>query len=56
MPVGTDRAGLAELATAHRHLLSDDEEVAKEPEKYFKRVIEIVNSFIADRAGTEAAS
>ena len=38
---GTDRAALAELAVAHRNLLAADDEVAREPEKYFKRVIEI---------------
>ncbi|MBI5060075.1 aconitate hydratase [candidate division KSB1 bacterium] len=37
----TERAGLAELADAHRHLLAADAEVMSDPAKYFDRVIEI---------------
>ncbi|HEX4824368.1 MAG TPA: aconitate hydratase [Candidatus Polarisedimenticolaceae bacterium] len=38
---GTDRKGLAELAAAHRDLVTPDPEVEADPAKYFARVIEI---------------
>jgi aconitate hydratase len=38
---GTDRAALAELAERHRHLLTADPEVEKDPERYFERIVEI---------------
>jgi aconitate hydratase len=38
---GTSRAKLADLAAQNRDLLTADEEVEKDPEKYFSRVIEI---------------
>jgi aconitate hydratase len=38
---GTERAGLAELALAHRELLRPDPEVLQEPGRFFSRVIEI---------------
>jgi aconitate hydratase len=37
----TRRAGLADLAKKHRDLLEADEEVERNPEKYFDQVIEI---------------
>jgi aconitate hydratase len=37
----TDREELAELAIKHADLLTADEEVAKDPERFFSRVIEI---------------
>jgi aconitate hydratase len=37
----TDRAELAELARKHEHLLRADEEVEKDPERFYARVIEI---------------
>ena len=38
---GTERGQLADLAESYRHLLSSDDEVARDPEKYYSRVIEI---------------
>jgi aconitate hydratase len=38
---GTERAALAELAESHRPLLSADDEVARDPERFYSRVIEI---------------
>jgi aconitate hydratase len=38
---GTEREGLADLAQEHRDLLRADPEVARDPAKYFARVIEI---------------
>jgi aconitate hydratase len=38
---GTDRAALADLAESHRHLLRSDDEVARDPDKFYSRVIEI---------------
>jgi len=38
---GTERAGLADLAERHGHLLRADAETAQDPEKYYCRVIEI---------------
>ncbi len=37
----TERAGLAQVADRHKHLLVADDDVAKHPEKYFDEVIEI---------------
>jgi len=37
----TERAALAELAEKNRHLLAADPEVAKDPAKYFARIVEI---------------
>jgi len=37
----TERAALAELAAKYRHLVTADAEVARNPEKYFARVVEI---------------
>jgi aconitate hydratase A / 2-methylisocitrate dehydratase len=37
----TERAALADLAAKNRHLLTADPEVARDPAKYFKRVVEI---------------
>jgi aconitate hydratase len=37
----TERAELADLAAKYRHLVTADPEVAREPQKYFKRVVEI---------------
>jgi aconitate hydratase len=38
---GTDRAELADLALANRDLLRADDEVARDPERHYSRVIEI---------------
>ncbi|NIL99547.1 MAG: aconitate hydratase [Acidobacteria bacterium] len=38
---GTERSALADLAERHVHLLRADDEVAKDPESYYTRVIEI---------------
>jgi aconitate hydratase len=38
---GTQRGALADLAVKYRHLLASDDEVAADPERYYKRVIEI---------------
>jgi aconitate hydratase len=38
---GTGRAALAELADARRHLLRADEEVERDPERFYWKVIEI---------------
>ncbi len=38
---GTERAGLADLASRHRHLLGADPEVQRDPERFFSRVVEI---------------
>ncbi|HXV74771.1 MAG TPA: aconitate hydratase, partial [Candidatus Polarisedimenticolaceae bacterium] len=38
---GTERAALAELAERHPHLLQADDDVARDPDKFFSRVIEI---------------
>src|SRR5262245_26648346 len=37
----TERAALGDLAAKNRHLLTADPEVARDPAKYFKRVVEI---------------
>jgi aconitate hydratase len=37
----TERAALAELAEKNKHLLTADPEVAKDPAKYFTRIVEI---------------
>ena len=38
---GTERSGLAELASAHGSLLQADPEVESDPDRFFERVIEI---------------
>ncbi len=38
---GTSRAALAELALAHRGILSADPEVERDPGRYFSRIVEI---------------